>query len=522
MKYTLTVLLGFLLFGDLTAQTTTYSLGTSAILVSPSAGSNSVVLAVSPETGAWASSANATWLHVGGPFQSGEGSTNIVFSVDANLGGTRSGTLTIADQTLTITQAGSTYVLAETVGTLVSTGLSLPYGIGVDNSGNVYIADYEHNAIKEWNAANNSVATLVSTGINGPFGVAVDTAGNIYSENTAQSTIVEWIAANSNLITLVSSGLSDPAGLAVDGSDNVYIASPFQNAVKEWMSANSNVTSLAASGIDDPYGVAVDAAGNVYIADTFHNAVDKWTPGSTNVTTLASTGLGQLYGVAVDGSGNVYIADTVHSLIKEWMAANNKIVTLVSSGLNNPFGVSVNGAGNVYFTDTYNNAVKELPYAFVDPTGTLEGPAAGSDQLPTVLPATINLLTPFAPTSDQSWLTITGVTNGVVGFSYAANSGPARKAHISLLGQTISIIQGLIGTPPTLSSVQALGSGAIQFSFTNNPSASFTVLSTTDISLPLANWTVLGSATNVSSDLFRFTSQPTTGDQQRYFIVRSP
>jgi hypothetical protein len=226
--------------------------------------------------------------------------------------------------------------------------------------------------------------------------------------------------------------------------------------------------------------------------------------------------------VAVDGGGNVYIADTGHNAIKEWSVLNNTVTTLVSSGLSNPYGVAVDGANNVYIADTSDNAIKESPYAFVDPTAKLEGLAAGSDILPVVLPATANLLGTFAPTSDQTWLSITGVANGVVNFAFTANSGPARTAHIRLLGQAIAITQGLIGTSPNLTAVQMLSNGAIQFSFTNNPSASFTVLSSTNLSLPLADWTVVGSATNVSSDLFQFTSQPTPNDQQRFYTVHSP
>jgi hypothetical protein len=138
------------------------------------------------------------------------------------------------------------------------------------------------------------------------------------------------------------------------------------------------------------------------------------------------------------------------------------------------------------------------------------------------LPVTINLLAPFAPTSDQSWLSITGITNGVVSFSFTANAGPSRTAHIALLGQSIPITQGVIGTPPTLTSVQRLGNGVLQFAFTNNPSAVFTVLSATNLSLPLSNWTVVGAATNIASDVFQFTSPPTTNDPQRFYQVRSP
>jgi hypothetical protein len=51
-------------------------------------------------------------------------------------------------------------------------------------------------------------------------------------------------------------------------------------------------------------------------------------------------------------------------------------------------------------------------------------------------------LPPFAPSSDQSWLTIDSVSSGVVHFSFAANTTTAaRTAHIALLGQSIAISQ---------------------------------------------------------------------------------
>ena len=91
-----------------------YSLSTNAVLEEANAGSDSVVLTVIPPTAAWTATANAAWLHLSVANQSGTGSTNVVFSFDANPGATRSGTLTIAGQTLTVTQAGATYSLGIT------------------------------------------------------------------------------------------------------------------------------------------------------------------------------------------------------------------------------------------------------------------------------------------------------------------------------------------------------------------------------------------------------------------------
>jgi sugar lactone lactonase YvrE len=499
-----------------------YSLGTTALLEGPAAGSNSVVLAVAPKIAAWMATTNAAWLHLSQAMQSGTGSTNVVFSYDANPGATRSGTLTIAGQTLTVTQAGSTYVAAGPVTPLVSSGLAQAQGLAVDGAGNVYIADTGHNAIKRWTVANNTVTPLVSSNLSLPQSVAVDGAGNVYIADSGNNAIKEWMAANSNVTTLVSSGLSEPAGVAVDGAGNVYIADTYHNAIKQWTAAKNAVTTLVSSGLSDPSGAAVDGAGNVYIADTYHNAIKQWTAAKNTVATLVSSGLSRPFDVAVDGAGNVYIADTYDSAIKEWMAANSNVTTLVSSGLSRPYGVAVDGAGNVYIADSNHNAIKELPYAFVDPTPKLEPLAAGNDALPVVLPTTENLLPPFAPTSSQSWLTIGAITNGVVRFSFTANSGPARTANITLLGQSIPITQGVIGTPPTLTVAQELGNGVLQFSFTNNPSGIFTVLSATNLSLPLNNWRVVGSASNMGAGQFQFTVQPPFNAPQSFYTVRSP
>jgi DNA-binding beta-propeller fold protein YncE len=354
------IALGQAAFSTVSTQAATYALGATALLEGPMAGSDSVVLAVNPQTTAWTATTNATWLHLSAGNQSGTGSVKVVFSYDVNPNATRSGTLTVAGQMLTVTQAGSTYVAAPgPVTLLVASGLYFPSGVAVDGAGNVYIADNNNNAIKKWTATNNAVTTLVA------------------------------------------SGLSYPAGVAVDGAGNAYIANTYSNAIKRWTATNNTVTTLVASGLNHPFGVALDGAGNVYIADTLNNVIKKWTAANNIVTTLVASGLNHPFDVAVDAAGNVYIADSGNNAIKKWTAASNTVTTLVASGLNYPFGVAVDGVGNVYIADLFNNAIKELPYAFADPTAKSESAAAGSDVLPVVLPATTDLLAPFAPTSDQ-------------------------------------------------------------------------------------------------------------------------
>ena len=90
------------------------------------------------------------WLHLSLANQSGTGSANVIFRFDANPGATRTGTLTIGGQTLAVTQAGSTYVAANPLTALVSSGLYFPTGVAVDGAGNVYFAESGNNTINGW------------------------------------------------------------------------------------------------------------------------------------------------------------------------------------------------------------------------------------------------------------------------------------------------------------------------------------------------------------------------------------
>ena len=101
------------------------TLGTTNRIEGFPAGSDSVVLVAN---GAWTAATNTFWLHLSAANQNGTGSTNVIFTFDANPGATRTGTLTIAGLTLTVTQVGSTYVAANPV-TLVSSGLINPLSL---------------------------------------------------------------------------------------------------------------------------------------------------------------------------------------------------------------------------------------------------------------------------------------------------------------------------------------------------------------------------------------------------------
>src|ERR1039457_1389444 len=426
----------------LPAQNASFNLSTATIVVGATAGNASVQLVASPPTAAWTAASNASWLQLAPASASGTGSALVQFSYAANPNtGAQSGTLTIAGQTLTVTQAGSGAVPLSIMTTLISQGLNLPYAVAVDSGGNLYIADTGHNAVQEWIAATQHMTTLVGAGLNAPHGVAVDGQGNVYIADAYNNAVEEWSPATRQLVTLVSSGLNFPLGVAVDGQGNVYIADFGNNAIKQWNPATQQVTTLVGSGLNNPTGVAVDALGNVYIADFRNNAIKQWSPTTQQVTSLVSQGLSFPNAVALDSQGNAYLVDGNNNALKEWNAASQAVSTLVSSGVNGSFGVATDGQGNYYIANTSTSTILKLSSAYfaLGATNLNEGPQAGTDSVPVqVLGAAIQL----TATSDQTWLTITSTAGGAIGFAFQANTSLAsRTAHIMVLGQQATVTQ---------------------------------------------------------------------------------
>ena len=473
------------------------TLGTTSLTVGSAAGSGSVEIGFLPvdATTPWTASTADSWLHV--TTGSGTGGATIQFTLDANLDETvRTGTITIdSGLALTVAQVGTNYIAASPVTTLVS-GLNGPQGVALDASGNVYIADTGNSAIEEWSPMTQQLTTLLSSGLSSPQGVAVDGSGNIYIPEWTGNKIYKWSAVTQQMTTLVSSGLDGPSGVAVDGSGNVYISDMYNNAIKEWSAATEQVTAPV-SGLNWPLGVAVDCSGNIYIAGGLAYQIYEQSAATGQVATLVPSGLYLPTGAAVDGSGSVFIADAGHNAIKKWSPVTQQVTTLVSSGLSKPLGVAVDSSGNVYIADMNNNAIKEITYAFVGPASLTEPASAGTDSLLPVLPATTSLIGVFRPASDQTWLTIGTISNGVVSFSFTANtSGSSRTAHITLLGQQIAVTQisGVTQGSQTITfgslSSQALGTAPFTVSATASSGLTVSFASTTTPVCTLSGTTV--------------------------------
>lgn len=79
-----------------------------------------------------------------------------------------------------------------------------------------------------------------------------------------------------------------------------------------------------------------------------------------------------------------------------------------------------------------------------------------------------------------------------------------------------------VPTPMVLEQATILADGTFQFIFTHTPGAICKVLTSTNLALPAAGWSELGTATEISSGQYQFTDAGATDQPLRFYRVRSP
>ena len=355
--------------------------------------------------------------------------------------------------TLTLVAGNGTMGYAGDAGPAASAALNRPEGVFVDASGNIFIADTDNSVIREVLASNGQIQTVAGTGtpgysgdgglatsaqLNDPYGVFVDASGNIFIADTDNSVIREVVAGTGNIQTVAgnfaagagyagdsgpatSAQLDMPEGVSVDASGNIFVADTYNSVIREVAAATSNISTVAgtyyawndvckyagdggpatSAQLCLPNAIYVDAAGNILVADTENSVIRAVNPGASTVTiatvsipagdiqliagtpgvtgysgngaAATSAQLNYPGGVALDGSGNVFVADTFNFVIREIANSTGDIQTFAgnnnaaysgdggspsSAQLDFPGGTFVDAAGNVYIADTDNSAIR--------------------------------------------------------------------------------------------------------------------------------------------------------------------
>ena len=254
-----------------------------------------------------------------------------------------------------------------------------PYGIAVDNAGNIYVADRHNHCVRRVDGNSGIVTTFAGIG-SSRFGGDDGPASH--------------------------AGLVEPNGLALDPAQNrLFITDVADHRVRVVDLASEVISTFAGTGEPEHSGdggpasaagvygaraVKVAADGTVYVLERQGSTLRAVDPHSGIISTVAGTGE-RAYGgddgpalaasfdapkeLAIDREGNLLIVDTENHAIRRVDIRTGTVATIAGSGrqggdgdggpartaaLDRPHGAAVAADGAIYIGDTNNHRIRKL------------------------------------------------------------------------------------------------------------------------------------------------------------------
>ena len=272
-------------------------------------------------------------------------------------------------------------------------GMSSPSGVGVDNSGNVWVASY-FSAVSEFSPTGSPVypSGVTSGGLLQSYGLAIDSQENVWVPNEGS------VGINSNLgsVTVLNSsgqpvsgasgftsgGLNYPVAVAIDPSDgNAWVVNYGNSSLTLLSSTGQPLSGLKGYASDQlvfPVAVAIDANHNAWVANNSGMTVTKVSADGSQVNSYAccdSAG-----GLAIDQHGDVWVAN----FFVDSISLLSSDGSVISSGFSDnkasiyhPQGIAVDGSGTVWVANFLGNSITELAGSAAGIPGQILSPPAG-------------------------------------------------------------------------------------------------------------------------------------------------
>ncbi len=204
----------------------------------------------------------------------------------------------------------TTSLAAQTVTTLTENLPGGTGGVAVDDSGNIYVADFGVSlsgapGTKVFKVKPTGEFSVFATGLVGASGNAFDSKGVLFQSNIGANRISR-IDQSGQVTTFTSSGFSLPVGIAIDSLDNLFVCNCGNNTIRKVTPAGVS-TQFAASGLFNcPNGITFDDSGNLYVANFSNGSVLKVDPSGT--VSFFATIPGNNNGHIVFANGDLYVA----------------------------------------------------------------------------------------------------------------------------------------------------------------------------------------------------------------------
>lgn len=312
-----------------------------------------------------------------------------------------------------------------------NTTFQKPHGIAVAKDGNLYIADRDNNSIRKLDllgnvttiAGNGNVGSLNGNGssatFNNPWGLAVDDDGNIFVADT-RNHLIRKIDTFGVVSTYAGTGargytggnrltatFGDPTDIEIDSDGNLIICDHSTHLIRK-ITPQGIVSTIAGSpniigstngfsaSFNWPYGIGLDSVDNIYVADERNHLIRKIDENGLVSTFAGTDGIfGSIdtnttnakfyypWDVTFDNEGNLYIGDGDNHTIRK-IDTDLQVMTLAGTagkegnkdgiGPNAEFtsttGIVFNPINEaLYVADAFSNTIRKIVITGENVTG---------------------------------------------------------------------------------------------------------------------------------------------------------
>jgi len=262
-----------------------------------------------------------------------------------------------------------------------STGQSLdlqkPFGLTLDDTGNLCIADTGANAIyycdfthkkwRRWTAAGKI-----------QFQSPVSVAGKNGIFYVADSQLAQVLAFRDDgkLLFEISAPLKRPVGLAIHDDSLVVVDSQahclFVFDLQGRFRSQFGHRGTGPGEFNFPTHVAFDDQGHLLVTDSMNSRIQVLTLDGKFISEIGSPGdtsgyFGRPKGVAADSFDHIYVADALFDNVQVFNLSGRLLLSLGESGTGPgefglPTGIAIGPDNNIYIADGYNRRIQVLKY----------------------------------------------------------------------------------------------------------------------------------------------------------------
>jgi sugar lactone lactonase YvrE len=272
-------------------------------------------------------------------------------------------------------------------------GMSSPSSVGVDATGNVWVASY-FSALTKFSSTGNLVfPAITSGGLYHSYSLAVDAQNDIWvtNEDSTPSGVNNTLGSISVFNSAgqplsgangyIDGGIYYPVAVAIDTNATAWIVDygnehfTLLSNTGQPLSGTQGYTSLQ---ISFPVAIAIDANHNGWTVNSEATTVTKISPDGSQFTSYNCCNYP--HGIAIDQRGFVWVANYLGDSISQ-LAADG---TIISNGysdnkasISHPQGIAIDGSGHVWAANYIGNSITELAGSAASSPGQILSPTAG-------------------------------------------------------------------------------------------------------------------------------------------------